>query len=129
MTPIDAILEKVEWTIIEGPHTGERHATHEGAFDFAGHRLRCYRLNTGEAVFNADDFEDFMAALAGVPDVYECQYTPDGIRTRTHEFRCTEDGLDINGDVTVPWHWIDAARAKMIQRTPHPAASQRGEDL
>ena len=31
--------------------------THQGVFDFAGARLRCYQLSDGQRVFDADDVE------------------------------------------------------------------------
>jgi hypothetical protein len=33
-------------------------------FSIAGHDLRCYRLNNGQAVIDADDMEKFFGALA-----------------------------------------------------------------
>lgn len=36
------------------------YATHEGALEIFGHKLRCCRLNTGEAVFIAEDMEAMM---------------------------------------------------------------------
>jgi hypothetical protein len=65
MTPIETMLETVEWTA--GPETehgdGDLWATHSGVLDIAGISLRCYRLNNGQAVFNADDFKKFFDCL------------------------------------------------------------------
>lgn len=33
----------------------EKYATHEGIWELAGHKIRVYRLNTGEAIINAED--------------------------------------------------------------------------
>lgn len=72
-TPIEMMLDGVTWVQTTGSSTDnkptgdkdELYATHEGVFEFMGHKMRCYRLNTGQAVFNADDFEDFFSTLAG----------------------------------------------------------------
>lgn len=56
------LLADVEWCETEMPtHTSALpYATHEGVFEVLGHQLRCYRLNDGSTVFNADDFEAFL---------------------------------------------------------------------
>lgn len=41
------------------------YATHEGVFEFGGARLRCYRLNDGRAIFDAEDFEAFLMSGLG----------------------------------------------------------------
>lgn len=33
------------------------YATHEGVFKFMDHEIRCYKLNTGDTVFNSEDIE------------------------------------------------------------------------
>lgn len=35
-------------------------ATHTGVMEIMGKKLRCYRLNTGQIVFNAEDVRDFF---------------------------------------------------------------------
>lgn len=67
MTPIEMMLEGVTW--VENPNPprldggATLYATHEGVFDLMGHKMRCYRLNNGQAVFDANDFEAFFADL------------------------------------------------------------------
>jgi hypothetical protein len=62
MTPIDSLLESVDWQSVEPPREtgGLPYATHEGVFELMGMKLRCYRLNTGQAIFNAEDFEKWL---------------------------------------------------------------------
>lgn len=62
-TEIPAFLADVEW--IESPPPPEiidalPHVTHSGVLELFGHKLRCFRLSNGQAVFEADDFEKFM---------------------------------------------------------------------
>ena len=63
-TPIEILLDRVEWTAAEPLEDLSKaampYATHEGVLEIFGHKLRCYRLNTGQAVFNADDVEGFF---------------------------------------------------------------------
>lgn len=42
------------------------HVTHSGVFELMGHKMRCFRLSTGQAVFEKDDFEKFCAEFLGV---------------------------------------------------------------
>ena len=62
-TPIETMMDGVEWKPIAT--AGDRpddipYSTHEGMLDIAGHKFRCYRLNTGQAVFHADDVREFF---------------------------------------------------------------------
>lgn len=71
--PIDALLDTTEWTPVERDETTESgvpYATHSGVLEIGGSKLRCYRLNTGMAVIDADDFDAFFAGLEcpGVPE-------------------------------------------------------------
>jgi hypothetical protein len=62
-TPIEKMLDGVHWREADGPpedDDGTPWATHEGVMDIMGHKLRCYRLNTGQAIINADDMHDFF---------------------------------------------------------------------
>ena len=64
-TPIDMTLDGITWTAVSPKNPSEHddglpYATHEGVFEIMGHKLRCYRLNTGQAVFDADDVEAFF---------------------------------------------------------------------
>lgn len=58
---IPQILAGVEWHESGAQPSSELpYTTHHGVLELMGHTMRCYRLNTGEAVFDADDFEAFM---------------------------------------------------------------------
>jgi hypothetical protein len=52
----------VEWIPTEPPTDtqGLPYPTHFGVMDIMGNPFRCYRLNTGEAIINADDFAAFF---------------------------------------------------------------------
>jgi hypothetical protein len=68
-TPIETMLASVEWVPAEPAAQrapgGLPYATHSGVLDLFGTKLRCYRLNTGQAVFDADDVKDFFGGLIG----------------------------------------------------------------
>jgi len=52
-TPIEMMLDGVEWVAADNDgkvSDNMPYATHEGVLDLFGHKLRCYRLNTGQAV-------------------------------------------------------------------------------
>ena len=69
-TPIEMMLDGVVWVENKNPPAGDGslpHATHEGVFDLMGHKMRCYRLSNGKAVFNADDFEALFASVDAAP--------------------------------------------------------------
>jgi hypothetical protein len=60
------MLDGVVWVEGEAPEDtsdGIPFATHEGVLEIAGYKLRCYRLNTGQAVFHADDVNAFFDGL------------------------------------------------------------------
>lgn len=63
-SPINALLDSVEWTLVDVREhdriDGLPYTTHEGVLEIVGHKLRCYRLNTGEAIFNAEDVHAFF---------------------------------------------------------------------
>lgn len=67
-TPIETMLDRVEWkaTGAVDRESALPYATHEGVFTIGDASLRCYRLNTGEAVFNADDFREQFSGLLGL---------------------------------------------------------------
>lgn len=64
MTPIEQLLSQVEW--IEGeaqPNPqGLPYATHFGEMVIGPMRLRCYQLNDGRRLFDADDLKAFFGA-------------------------------------------------------------------
>jgi hypothetical protein len=67
MTPIDKMMDAIEWseTSAQPGTDGIPYATHSGVLEVAGLRLRCYRLNDGRAIFDADDFKAAFPGLLG----------------------------------------------------------------
>lgn len=65
--PIEMMLDGVVWTAMGEDHPARDdsvpYATHEGVLEIGGHSLRCYRLSTGQAVFNADDINGFFGFI------------------------------------------------------------------
>lgn len=63
--PIEQMMDAVDWKPCEAPGTdpGIPYATHKGEMHIAGLRLRCYRLNTGQAIIDADDVNNFFGGL------------------------------------------------------------------
>lgn len=65
-TPIDMMLDGLEWKEVPPPVVIDHgdgdvpYATHSGVLEIAGKSLRCYRLSNGQAVFHADDLNDFF---------------------------------------------------------------------
>jgi hypothetical protein len=65
-TPIDFMLDALDWKATGNeptPGSSLPYATHAGVLVIGDASLRCYRLSTGEAVFDADDFENFWEGL------------------------------------------------------------------
>lgn len=49
-------MNGIEWKSEQGEPGGDLpYATHSGELEILGLKLRCYRLNTGEAIIHADD--------------------------------------------------------------------------
>lgn len=63
-TPIDLMLNDLVWEAVpcdpDRPTTDVPYATHSGVLTLFDKQLRCYRLNTGETVFDADDLIAFF---------------------------------------------------------------------
>ncbi|TFY97518.1 hypothetical protein [Ramlibacter rhizophilus] len=61
-TPMELMMRQVDWRETGQQPSAENlpYATHSGVLEIMGHRLRCYRLNTGQAVFDADDVHRFF---------------------------------------------------------------------
>lgn len=59
MSAIDQMMDRLDWTPVQGAEqereTGLPYATHTGIFMIGDIQLRCYRLNTGQAIINAED--------------------------------------------------------------------------
>lgn len=66
-SPIDILLDKIEWTEIERDEPIENsdlpYSTHFGIFKFGQFDIRCYQLNTGERVFHAEDIHTFFGDI------------------------------------------------------------------
>lgn len=64
-TPIYRLLDAVEWTPTgAAPSNDLPYATHSAVLLIEGlPPLRCYQLNTGERVFDADDVTDWFESL------------------------------------------------------------------
>lgn len=65
-TPIDMILNGVEWIAAEPPDTtddGIPYATHSGMLRVGEFELRCYQLSDGQRIFDADDLATFFNQL------------------------------------------------------------------
>ena len=66
-SPIDRLLDDVNWHQCEsaGPAAGDGvpQATHVGFLFIAGCRLKCYKLSSGQRVFDVDSIERFFAGL------------------------------------------------------------------
>lgn len=68
MTPIDQMMNAVEWQPVEGEMVaddGLPYATHTGVLNIGGFAFKCYQLNTGQRLIDAEDMERFF----GVPEV------------------------------------------------------------
>lgn len=67
-TPMERALEQVEWiateAIDENSAEGLPMATHSGVLKIGGFDLRCYRLNDGRAIFDAEDVQRFFGWAA-----------------------------------------------------------------
>jgi hypothetical protein len=63
-SPIEILLEQVNWELVntdkEAHPNNLPFATHKGVLEIAGISLRCYRLNDGRAIFDADDVNTFL---------------------------------------------------------------------
>lgn len=66
--PIELILETVEWLpveppVVQGADSSLPYATHAGVLRIGGMELRCYRLNDGRAIINAEDMDNFFGLM------------------------------------------------------------------
>ena len=67
--PIEQMMDSLDWTSVESQPqaqaAGLPYVTHAGVLVVGEMRLRCYRLNTGEAVIDADDMHKFFGGMLG----------------------------------------------------------------
>jgi hypothetical protein len=64
--PIDTLMDAAPWTVVENPDKGDGslpYVTHHGALTIAGLSLRCYQLNDGRRIFDAEDMRPLLDAL------------------------------------------------------------------
>ena len=58
---IEVLLDGVEWKELDWPgQVDGTFATHEGRLTIMGFEFRCYQLNDGQRVLNAEDVEKFL---------------------------------------------------------------------
>jgi hypothetical protein len=53
----------------DGFHASLPHVTHEGVFEIMGHKMKCFRLSNGQAVFEKEDFERFCEVVLGIDGI------------------------------------------------------------
>jgi hypothetical protein len=66
--PMDVLLDAVEWEVVEGAapdDDGMPYATHTGVLVIAGMQLRCFQLNDGRRMINAEDVNKFFGLEDG----------------------------------------------------------------
>ena len=53
---VEKLLDSLDWTALPEPErTDGLYATHEGVLEIGDLHLRCYTLNNGQRIFDADD--------------------------------------------------------------------------
>jgi len=62
---IPAFMNGVQWERVDTRSLPDDlpYVTHEGVIIFSGNSIRCYKLSTGEAIFDADDLIAFFGGL------------------------------------------------------------------
>lgn len=72
MSDIPMMLQGVIWVAVpQSEQHAQRladgdklpHVTHEGVFEIMGHKIKCFRLSNGQAVFEQEDFARFCNAV------------------------------------------------------------------
>lgn len=64
--PIERMLDQVEWSPAEyeKPPAGDLpYATHSGVLTIGDMSLRCYRLNTGQAIIYGEDMKNSLGSF------------------------------------------------------------------
>lgn len=70
MTPIDTLLDKVNWVPTGNAGTNEdgiAYATHEGVLRLGGFSLKVAKLSTGERVINSESLAAFLSFMDTEP--------------------------------------------------------------
>ena len=69
---MSSILDGLDWKpVARAPITdGLPVVTHEGILEIGANKLRCYRLDDGRAIINADDLKEFFGGI-GIEPVSE----------------------------------------------------------
>lgn len=65
MTPMDALLDTVQWERCPAPAepTEQPYPTHHGWLTVGRYQLECYILNTGKRIFTKESVELFFSSL------------------------------------------------------------------
>lgn len=73
MTPAEALMNSVQWreTGMTDDGSGLPYATHEGVLSIGGVDLKCYQLNDGRRIFDAESVTQFFAPL-DTDESYAC---------------------------------------------------------
>jgi hypothetical protein len=61
--PSEAIMDSVDWRVLPPPDVGtpdELYATHEGKMEIGDITLRCYQLNDGRRILDAEDVHKYF---------------------------------------------------------------------
>ena len=65
-TPMELMMNDVVWYEYDDhPSLDGLQATHEGKLKIGDHEFRCYKLNDGSTVLNAEDVESFFGISHG----------------------------------------------------------------
>ncbi len=61
------ILDSIDWETVTPDQSsdGGPTVTHEGILELGNYKLRCYRLDDGRSIINADDFREFFGDALG----------------------------------------------------------------
>ena len=67
MRPIETLMNSIDWRPTGEAEGGDGlpFATHFGVLEIEGIKLRCYRLNDGRSIIDADDMEAFFGDVLG----------------------------------------------------------------
>lgn len=65
MTPIEKMMAAVEWEATDAAPSsvGLPVATHSGVLHIGDLSLRCFRLDDGRAIFDANDLSEFFGGM------------------------------------------------------------------
>ena len=70
-SPIETVFDAVPFERVENPNMGDGtlpYVVMRGVLNIAGLSLRCYVLNDGQRIFDAEDLDPFIEALTSGGD-------------------------------------------------------------